>query len=74
MSNIPEYIQTDVRSLVRETRSHALLNTDKQALARNRAQRQRAREYHKTQEEVKALRELVQTMQARMDELFTRLK
>jgi hypothetical protein len=74
MSNVPEYIQTDVRSLVRETRSYALLNTDKQALARSRAQRQRAREYQKTQEEVKALRELVQTMQARMDELFTRLK
>ncbi len=66
---VPDFVQTDDRGLVRETRSHALLNTDKPALARNRAARLRAAEQLRTNQEVHQLRGVVSTLEARITEL-----
>lgn len=67
--DVPEFVQTDERGLVRETRSHALLNTDKAALARNRQARQRAQEQIRTNQEVRELRFVVSTLESRILEL-----
>ena len=66
---VPDFVQTDERGLVRETRSHALLNTDKAALERNRAARVRAHEQVRTNQEVRELRSVVTTLETRISEL-----
>ena len=71
MSNIPEHVQTTERGLVRQTSSHALINTDKSALTRNREARARAREYIRTQQEVRDLRAFAATLESRLAELTT---
>ena len=66
MSSLPDFVQTDDKSLIRDTRSKALLSTDTDGLARNRAQRLKARshdslkhQFATLQGEVAELKELV---------------
>ena len=70
MHNVPDYIQTEDKSFLRDTRSKALLNTDRAALERNRAARSKSLRLTHTistlQDDVAALKALVhQLMQGR---------
>ena len=69
---LPDYVQTDARDLVRETRSGALLNTNRSGLQRARAQRAHAHETLRTVSEVKTLRTTVSNLEAKI-ELLTGL-
>ncbi len=68
MPTVPDYIQTEDRSFLRDTRSKALLNTDKAALARNRAARSKSLRHANTiatlQSDVAALTALVHQLMA----------
>jgi len=66
---VPAYVQTEERALVRETRSGALLNTDRPALTRHRTMRTRATEQTRNTQEVRDLRHLVGTLESRIAEL-----
>ena len=66
---IPDYVQTEARDLVRETRSGALLNTNRSGLQRARALRAQTHETFRTVSEVKTLRETVTNLEAKIEQL-----
>jgi hypothetical protein len=43
-ANVPDFVQTDDKSFIRDTHSKALLNTDRAALERSRQARAKSRE------------------------------
>lgn len=65
--NVPPLVRTEDASFVRDTHSKALLNTDRSALERHRAQRRKA-------QEADELRVRVQTLEERLEETHNLLK
>lgn len=66
MADLPALIQTDDKAFIRDTRNHALLNTDWAALERHRAARQKAASRER---ELHSLHQQLDTVQAELADL-----
>lgn len=68
---LPDYIQTEDPSFIRDTHSKALLNTDTSALARHRRALAKTKA---TKGEVMEFRARLDSMEEKLDRLFDLLK
>lgn len=67
--SIPARVQTEDASFVRDTHSKALLNTNRNALERHRAQRAKALEYDNNSRKVLTLEQQLAKVTAQVEEL-----
>lgn len=69
-TNLPRHIQTDNRSFVRETSSHALLNTDAAALHSHRRKTLQAKTLDAMRAQVDSLNATVARLEQSFDLIF----
>ena len=72
-TTLPEYVQTEDPSFIRNTYSKALLNTDRSALERHRRHLTKAHEQQQVLSEVVLLAQRTQQMEERLDILSNQL-
>jgi hypothetical protein len=68
---LPEHVQTEKKEFVRETRSGALLSTNRAGLMRNRLRRHQLHEQRQTVQEVHNMRELIIKLEKQVTDLTT---
>lgn len=71
--DIPAYVQTEDSTLIRDTRSKALLSTDRVGLARHRATRAQRQQQKQQSHDIEDLKAQVAHLTALVSDLLARL-